>query len=481
MQLGLIGLGTMGANLARNAARNGATVAVYNRTKEKLDAFIEEHGKEGVFVACKTYAELAKALKPPRPILLMVKAGEAVDQVLKELLPHLQKGDIVIDAGNSHYRDTEKREAQLLEKGIHLIGLGVSGGEEGALKGPSMMPGGSKEAYAVLEPLLKKMAADDGSTLLPSRLGRAETGTTGGAKGKCVTYLGKGGVGHFVKMVHNGIEYGIMQLLAEAYHLLKVEGNMTNADIAQAFETWNGGYLHSFLVEIAAKVMREKDPDTKKDLIDVIKDAAGQKGTGKWTTDAAMHYGVAVPTITAAVDARIVSGGRDFRMQMSKHANLTKDTSVSYDKKVLIEMVRAALELSVLNTYAQGFQLLFVPSAEEKWSLNVSEVARIWRGGCIIRSDVLSIFQESFKGDEKASKEIRDRFSDERQLQWRRVVALGALHAIPLPALAASLTYFDAYRTAWLPQNLTQAQRDYFGAHTYERLDKPGSFHTKWQ
>lgn len=469
-ELGLIGLGTMGANLARNAARNGAIVAVYNRTKEKLDAFISAHGKEGKFVPCTTYADLAKALTVPRTILLMVKAGETVDQVIAELLPHLSKGDIIIDAGNSHYKDTDRRVAELVKEGIALIGLGVSGGEEGALHGPSMMPGGSEEAYRKVEPLLLTMAADDGSASL----------TTGQTGGKCVTYLGSGGIGHFVKMVHNGIEYGIMQLIAEAYHLLKVEGKLTNTEIGKIFVQWNEGYLQSFLIEIAAKIFRKKDPETGKDLIDVIKDAAGQKGTGKWTTDAAMTYGVAVPTITAAVDARIISGGRDFRFQMSKDAALAKDNSVSYDQKELIAMVRDALELSVLNVYAQGFQLLFIPSAEEKWNLNVSEVARIWHGGCIIRSEALPVFQKSFAGDQKATEEIRGRFNETRQIHWRKIVALGALHAIPLPALSASLSYFDAYRSAWLPQNLTQAQRDYFGAHTYERIDKPGVFHTDW-
>ncbi len=460
--LGVIGLGTMGANLARNAARNGARVILYNRTGEKTDAFMEQYGKEGEFVACKTLKEFCSAFKGTKVILLMVKAGDAVDQMIEELIPLLSKGDILIDAGNSHDIDTMVRERNLQKNGIFFLGMGVSGGEEGALKGPSMMPGGSKEAYEKVAPLLMKMAADDGNG------------------GKCVTYIGPEGTGHFVKMVHNGIEYGIMQLIAEAYHLLKVEATLDNADMGKIFEQWNTGYLESFLLEITAKIFHKKDPESGEDLLDLIKDAAGQKGTGKWTTLAAMNYGVAVPTITAAVDARIVSSAKDFRLKMSNETVLARDNGVSYDKALLIEMIRDALELSVLNAYAQGFQLLSNASDDGKWNLNLSEIARIWRGGCIIRSNVLEAYQRCFAGDEASREQLRVRFSEHRQLHWRRIVALGALHATALPAMSASLSYYDAYRSAWLPQNLTQAQRDLFGAHTYERLDRPGSFHTEW-
>jgi 6-phosphogluconate dehydrogenase len=467
-QLGVVGLGTMGANLARNAVRNGATVAVFNRTAEKVEEFVKAHGTEGIFVPCNSFAKLCAALKPPRAILLMVKAGEAVDQVLTELIPLLSKGDILIDGGNSHYRDTEKRQNFLKKKGIHFLGMGVSGGEEGALRGPSMMPGGEKEAYTTIEPLLKKMAAEDG------------------AQGKCVTYIGPDGSGHFVKMVHNGIEYALMQLIAEAYHLLKVEGKMRNADLAKTFAEWNeGDDLQSFLLEITAKIFQKKlssteaplGPNGEAYLIDLIKDSAGQKGTGKWTTEAAFAYGVAVPTITAGVDARIMSSAKEFRVGQKKKI------PVSLEKSTLSSLptaVRSALELSFINTYGQGFQLLSAASTEEKWSLNIPEVARIWRGGCIIRSAILPKYQEMFSGNQDVAKEVRERFSGERQLHWRQVVSLGAERGIPLPAMSASLSYFDSYRSDWLPQNLIQAQRDFFGAHGFERLDTPGMFYGEW-
>jgi 6-phosphogluconate dehydrogenase len=461
-QLGLIGLGTMGANLARNAARNGAKVVVFNRTAEKTDAFMNNHGSEGNFIAAKSLAELVSALTPPRPIVLMVKAGEAVDAMIDELLPHISSGDILIDAGNSLYKDTDRRIASLKTRGIRFIGMGVSGGEEGALHGPSMMPGGDKAAYDTLDPLFRKMAADDG---------------TGG---KCVMHIGPGGTGHFVKMVHNGIEYGIMQLIAESYHLLKSLGGLSNAELGKIFGEWSvSDDLRGFLMEITAKVFANKDPETGSDLIDIIKDAAGQKGTGKWTTEAAFDYGVAVPTITAGIDARIMSSAKDFRMGQSKATPLQVD-QIPVDRAELIANVRIALELSMMNTYAQGFQLLEVPSRTEGWNLKISEIARIWRGGCIIRSSMVEIYQRAFAGDRSVLDVMKQKFAAPRQVAWRHVVALGALRGIPLPAMNASLSYYDSYRTEKLPQNLIQAQRDFFGAHTYERLDKPGTFHTKW-
>src|SRR3989344_947177 len=341
-QLGVVGLGTMGANLALNAARNGAEVVVFNRTQEKTKSFLMQHGKEGKISAAGSLAELVKALKAPRAVLLMVKAGDAVAQMIEELVQLLEKGDIIIDAGNSHDIDTMVRTKKLeRENGIHFLGMGVSGGEEGALNGPSMMPGGSKQAYESLEPLLKKMAADDG------------------VGGKCVTYIGPDGTGHFVKMVHNGIEYGIMQLLAETYHLLRITGK-SNAEVANIFEKWNQDpWLQSFLLEITVKILRTKDPDTGKDLVDIIKDQAEQKGTGKWTVNAALEYGVVVPTITAAVESRIVSSAKDFRVLQSKIPPVPVEASIPKD---FVEKLKIALEASVINTYAQGFQLLSVPS-----------------------------------------------------------------------------------------------------------------------
>ncbi len=453
----------MGANLARNAARNGARVSVFNRTPEKTDAFMAAHGSEWEFVACKTLQELVTSLAAPRTIVLMVKAGDAVIQVIEELQPLLEKEDCIVDAGNSHDIDTMVRERRLLrENGIRFIGMGVSGGEEGALRGPSMMPGGNKSAYDLLEPLLMKMAADDGQG------------------GKCVTYIGPEGAGHFVKTVHNGIEYGIMQLIAESYDLLKRLGGLSNAELAQIFGAWNASVeLKGFLMEITAKIFTVKDAESGRELIDLIKDAAAQKGTGKWTTESAFNYGVAVPTITAGVDARIMSSGKEFRVVQAKATPLQVDEIV-VDRTQLIGDVRTALELSMLNVYAQGLQLLTEASKAEGWNINVSEVCRIWRGGCIIRSTMTEWYQKAFAGDRDAGLALRARFEKDRQISWRHVVALGALRGIPLPAMSASLNYYDAYRTDRLPQNLIQAQRDFFGAHTYQRIDKEGAFHTDW-
>ncbi len=462
MQIGVIGLGVMGANLARNAASRGATVAVYNRTPEKTDEFLKAYGHEGNFIACHTYPELKAALTPPRPILLMVKAGEAVDAVIKELLPVMDPGDILIDAGNSLYLDTERREKEVSSSGLHFFGMGVSGGEEGALKGPSMMPGGDKGAYASMEPLLREMAAKDG------------------AGGTCVTHLGPGGAGHFVKMVHNGIEYGIMQLLAETYDLLRSLARMQHADMATLFEEWNrGDDLGSFLVEISARVLRKKDPDTGMDLLDVILDQAGQKGTGKWTTEAAMSLGVPVPTITAAVDARILSG--DVAMRSTGKEMPFAGLKDSADPREVAAMCRSALHLATLLSYIQGFELIRHASEEHGWGIDLSEVARIWRGGCIIRSVLLPVFQGAFTEDDQGARdELLRRFNGKRQENWRRLLVLAVSNGIPVPALSASLAYYDGYHRDRLPTTLIQGQRDLFGAHTFHRVDKEGIFHADW-
>jgi 6-phosphogluconate dehydrogenase len=455
----------MGANLARNAARNGATVALYNRTAEKTDAFMSNHGKEGNFVPCKTYGEMMKSLEGPRAILIMVKAGEAVDAVIDELVPLLSEGDILIDGGNSHYSDTERRVKDLSEKKFHFIGMGVSGGEEGALEGPSMMPGGDKKAYGTVEPLLKLMAADDGEG------------------GKCVTYVGSGGAGHFVKMVHNGIEYAVMQLMAECYDLLKNLGNFSNDDLHEIFTAWNEtDELQSFLSEITAKIFLQKEKDQY--LIDLIQDAAGQKGTGKWTTQTALDLGVAIPTINAAVDARILSGSVAERTD-GKNLPVKEDDTEPIPRVMKFRSsIRASMELSSICAYGQGFALIQKASEEYKWKLNLSEVARIWRGGCIIRSSLLKRLQDAYGGDagksKAANRTLTDRFEGDRQKEWRQVVELGISWNIPVPALSASLTYFDALTRKRLPQNLIQAQRDFFGAHSYERTDKKGTFHTEW-
>lgn len=452
----------MGSNLARNAARNGAEVAVFNRTTEKMEEFIRNHGSEGKFIACKTIADLCTSLAPSRAILIMVKAGQPIDDVITELLPHLAPGDILIDGGNSHYADTARRYKDLATKNIHFVGMGVSGGEEGALNGPSMMPGASKEAFNHLQPLLSAMAANDG------------------AGGKCVAYIGEGGAGHFVKMVHNGIEYGMMQMIAESYDLLKRLGGFSNAELGKIFTDWStSNELRGFLMEITAKIFSKKDTETGVDLLDVVKDAAGQKGTGKWTTEAAFNYGVSVPSITAAVDARIMSSAKDFREMQAKATPLVVD-DISVDPTELVTDVKVALELSMLNVYAQGLQLISEASKQENWNLNVSEICRIWRGGCIIRSSMVEQYQKAFAGDRDTGLALRARFS-EGQMSWRHVVVLGTLRGIPLPAISSSLWYYDTYRTARLPQNLIQAQRDFFGAHTFERLDQSGVFHVDWQ
>jgi len=463
-QIGVIGLGTMGANIARNAARNGAQVAVFNRTTEKMETFLSLHGKEGRFIKCKTLEELSAALKPPRVVLLMVSAGSAVDLTLEELLSQLEYGDIVIDGGNSHYRDTERREELLGKRGIRFLGLGISGGEQGALEGPSMMAGGSHDAFNIVEPLLRDMAAEDGED------------------GKCVAFMGKGGAGHFVKMVHNGIEYGVMQLIAESYDLLRGFG-ANSAEVSRIITSWLQGDLQSFLMETTAKVLARKEDESGSFLVDLIKDSAGQKGTGRWTTEAAMLYGTAIPTITAAVDARFLSQLPEERMRRSKtfEAATVPD---GLDVREAPELFRTALTAATLLTYSQGFELLSRASHAESWGLPLVSIARIWRGGCIIRSPLLKIFQHAYGGTSEDMKRERqaiiNRLSGENLKAIRRTVASAVSRGIPVPSFSATLAYYDSIRASRLPQNLIQAQRDAFGAHTFERTDKSGSFHVNW-
>jgi 6-phosphogluconate dehydrogenase len=448
----------MGANLARNAAQKDARVAVYNRTQERTEEFMERHGKEGDIRACRSLKELREALTPPRPILLMVKAGTAVDEVIRDLLPLLSEGDILIDGGNSFYRDTEERATA--NPKLRFLGMGVSGGEKGALKGPSLMPGGHYGAYKELEPLFHRMAADDGDG------------------GKCVAYLGPGGAGHFVKMVHNGVEYGLMQLIAESYDLLRSEGGRSNEELAEIYAAWNSGDdLQSYLLEITARIFEKKDPETGKNLIDLIKDVAGEKGTGKWTLSAAHDDGVPVPSISAAVEERILSGALEHRRKARVLPEVIEQPYPKPEK--LTSRIRIALELSMICTYTQGFELLAAVSSEEQWNLNLGEIARIWRGGCIIRSAFLKKLQAAYV--KNRSEEILLRFQGDRQLDWRRAITTAIGRGIPVPAMAASLAYYDALRRERLPQNLIQAQRDFFGAHGYERMDHEGMFHTEWE
>ncbi len=468
MHLGLVGLATMGANLARNAARNGVSVAVYNRTHERTEEFLKQHGHEGMLEGVKTLKDLCNALPAPRVILLMVKAGEAVDSVIEEVLPHLEQGDILIDGGNSAYRDTERRGAFTAKKGVRYLGLGVSGGEEGALHGPSMMPGGDRSAYDHVEPMLRLMAADDGG---------------GGA---CVAYCGPGGAGHFVKMVHNGIEYGMMQIIAEAVDVLRSIGGYDLSALAETFDAWRQmPETESFLLDVTTQVLEYIDPTTKIRLLEMVGDAAGQKGTGKWTVEAAYGYRVAVPTIAAAVDARIISGSNDLRAR-GKAVPLVVDLQEMPPRPLKMRsLVRSALELSTLAAYQQGFELLAAASKAEGWSLDLAETARIWRGGCIIRSGALRMFQRMFGDDPEQATASREtflyRFEGERQLEWRRTVELSVSRGVPVPAMMSALAYVDALRRDRLPQYVIQAQRDAFGAHGFARTDQQGAFHSPWK
>ncbi len=458
--LGVIGLGTMGANLARNAARRGVQVAVYNRTREKTDAFMQSYAAEGSFTSCASVDELLHALPTPRVILLMVNAGAAVDAVIQELLPHLSKGDSLIDGGNSQFGDTERREKELKARGIFFIGMGVSGGHEGALNGPSLMPGGSEQAVQSILPLLEQLAAEDH------------------AGGRCVAYMGPGGAGHFVKMVHNGIEYGLMQLIAESYDLLRKRQKMDPPALAETFESWNTGMLQSFLMEITAKILTVKNDDGRGALIDVTSDEAAQKGTGKWTVEAALELGVPMPTISAGVEARMLSGDRVGRESARRVFDDSRDMAA--DSALSPDAIRQGLACSFILTYMQGFTLLRAASSEWKWNRNLADIARIWSGGCIIRSALLKDLQAalssgdtslfvSFKGDLLRTLPA-----------LRGVVADAVIGGVSVPAFSSCLSYVDTLRSDRLPQSLIQAQRDFFGSHGFMRTDRSGIFHADW-
>jgi 6-phosphogluconate dehydrogenase len=472
---GVIGLEVMGRNVAQNVERNGFPVAVYNRTWEKTQDFLDGPAKGKNFKAGKTEAEFVALLERPRRILVLVKAGKPVDLVIEALKPHLQEGDIIIDGGNSLFTDTERRAAALAPTGIKFFGMGVSGGEEGALWGPSLMPGGDKEAYKHLEPILTKVAA------------KAYDGAP------CVTYCGSGGAGHFVKMVHNGIEYGDMQLIAEAYDLLKNVGGLSNAQLQETFEEWNKGELRSFLIEITTKVINFPDPTgTGKSLVDVIQDKVGMKGTGTWTIQAALNLQIAAPTMAAAVDAREMSGLQAERVAAEKLLPGPKAAKFTGDLKAFINDVRQALFCSKICSYAQGMAMLAAanrPKGEGggyDYGMHLDQLAKIWRAGCIIRADFLDDITKAYIANPHlANLLLADKFKDliiKYQDSWRRVVTIGIQQGIATPAFSASLAYYDAYRRARLPGNLIQAQRDFFGGHTYVRTDKPGGpFHMEWK
>lgn len=455
----------MGRNLARNLARHGYRVAVHNRTFARTESLMAEHGHEGMFVPTRTMAEFVSSLKRPRTVIIMVQAGAATDAVITELVPLLQPGDIVVDAGNAHFPDTIRRERHLREFGLHFVGTGVSGGEEGALNGPSIMPGGSEESYRTLGPILETIAAQvDG---VP-----------------CCTHVGPDGAGHFVKMVHNGIEYADMQLIAEAYDLLRHGLNAEAEEIAQIFAEWNRGELESYLIEITAQVLSHRDTDTGRAFVDVVEDQAEQKGTGRWTVQNALDLAVPTTGIAEATFARALSGAS--KQRKAAHDSLPAGTlpAAIGSREDFIDQVRSALFASKVVAYSQGFEQIAVASAQYGWNIDLGAMARIWRGGCIIRAKFLDRITAAYHQQEDLPlllaapyfvREITTRVA-----AWREVVSFAARTGIPTPAFSSSLAYYDAVRCARLPASLIQAQRDFFGAHTYRRVDKPGSFHTQW-
>jgi 6-phosphogluconate dehydrogenase len=462
-QLGIIGLGVMGKNLGFNAESKGFSVAGFDLDKKKTsDVTAQAAGRN--FVATSSLTEFVEALERPRQIWMMVPAGKPVDAVLGDLKPVLEKDDIVIDGGNSYFKDTERRAKDLDLSGLRFFGMGVSGGEEGALHGPSLMPGGNEQSYQRLEPLLTKMAAQT-------------------SDGACCTYLGPGGAGHYVKMVHNGIEYGIMQTICEVYDVFKNIAGLTSPETREVFSEWNSADLNSFLLEISIVVLGKIDPETKKPLVDLVLDTAEQKGTGKWTAQDAMDLGVAIPTLNASVIARILSGAREDR-QVAAQILQGPARKFSGDKKQFIARMRDAFKLTVIACYAQGFEQLRVASQEYKYGLKFDEVARIWKGGCIIRAKLLDPIRAAFRTKSDLKNLMLDSYFSQLINQTsdslREVVRTASDLGTPIPAISNTLGYIDGYRQKRLPANLLQAQRDYFGAHTYRRIDKEGVFHTDW-
>jgi len=466
-KIGMIGLAVMGENLALNIARNGFPIAVFNRDTTKVDKFL--HRAEGKqVIGAYSIQDFVKSLEKPRKIILLVKAGAPVDAVLDQLKPLLDPGDIVIDGGNSFFEDTRRREKEMKAAGFNFIGSGVSGGESGALWGPSLMPGGDRNAYEQIRPIWEAIAAkvDDGP---------------------CVTYIGPDGAGHFVKMVHNGIEYGDMQLIAEAYDILRNALGLEARELAEIFAKWNKGDLNSFLIEITAKIFTVDDPKTGKPLVDQIFDVAGQKGTGKWTAQTALQLGVVIPTMQAALDARVLSGQKSERVEASKQLPGPKGTRYSGDKQSLIDAVHDALYASKICSYAQGMNLIRRGSDEYNWDINLGELARIWKGGCIIRAQFLDKIKQAYQRRPDLPNLLVDpdfkAWVIEAEPRWRQAVTTAQSLGIPAAAMSASLAYFDTYRAANLPLNLTQAQRDFFGSHTYQRVDDAsGQFvHTEWE
>ena len=467
--IGLIGLAVMGENLALNIASRGYSIAVYNRTTTVTDAFTGGRGKQPNVVGCHTLQDLVAALKAPRKVMMMVKAGPAVDDLIKTLIPLLSKGDVIIDGGNTLYADTERRTKEVEAAGLQYIGTGVSGGEEGALKGPSLMPGGSKAAWPLVQPIFQAIAA--------------KVGPKGDIP--CCDWVGPRGAGHYVKMVHNGIEYGDMQLICEAYWLLKHGAGLSNADLAKVFDEWNKGELDSYLIEITRDIFTVKDPDTGDFMVDKILDKAGAKGTGKWMSQLALDLGVPSTLVTEAVYARCLSALKDARVRASKVLK-GPDLHTHDDPQAFVEQVRQALYASKIASYAQGYVQLAAAAKEHDWPLDYGAIAMMWRGGCIIRAQFLERIAEAYRAQpDLENLMLAPFFTDvfaRAQAGWRRAICAAVERGVAAPAFTASLGYYDSYRAARLPANLLQAQRDFFGAHTYERVDKPEGefFHTNW-
>lgn len=463
-QFGVIGLAVMGKNLAMNIESRGYTVSVYNRSSEKTDEMLREvEGRQ--FTGTYSMEEFVDSLEKPRKIMLMVKAGGPTDATIEQLKPLLDKGDILIDGGNTFFADTQRRNQELSELGIHFIGTGVSGGEEGALKGPSIMPGGQKEAYELVAPIFKDISAKVNGE-------------------PCTTYIGPDGAGHYVKMVHNGIEYGDMQLISEAYFLLKNVLGLNADELHEVFADWNKGELDSYLIEITADIFTKKDEETGKPLVDVILDTAGQKGTGKWTSQSALDLGVPLPIITESVFARFISAMKEERVHASKILSGPEKQEFKGDKKAFIEAVRKALYMSKICSYAQGFAQMRAASEEYNWDLQYGDIAMIFRGGCIIRAQFLQKIKDAYDRESGLKNLLLDPYFKEivegYQSATREIIGVAIQNGIPVPSFSAALAYYDSYRTETLPANLLQAQRDYFGAHTYQRVDKEGIFHTNW-
>lgn len=465
-QVGVIGMAVMGKNLALNIESRGYSVALYNRTGSKTEAVVEENPDKNL-KGTYSVEEFVNTIEKPRRIVMMVKAGKGTDATIQSLLPHLDQGDVLIDGGNTFYENTMRRNAELADSGINFIGTGVSGGEEGALKGPSIMPGGQKEAYDLVAPILEKIAA------------KAEDGTP------CVTYIGPNGAGHYVKMVHNGIEYGDMQLIAESYDLMKNVLGLSVDEMAEIFSEWNHGELDSYLIDITADILTRKDDEgTDQPIVDMILDSAGNKGTGKWTSQSSLDLGVPLPLITESVFARYISAFKEERVYASEVLKKTPDYTFTGDKKDLLEKIRQALYFSKIMSYAQGFAQLRAASNEYDWSLPFGEIAKIWRAGCIIRAQFLQKITDAYDKDPDIDNLLLDDYfkdiAEKYQQAVREVVAVAVQSGVPVPAFSSAIAYFDSYRAKRLPANLIQAQRDFFGAHTYERVDKEGIFHYSW-